>query len=43
MLDFLRDPKSETQLPDWLVSRLRERGTVDLPRHIEGLKCEQDE
>ena len=43
LLDFLRDHDSETQLPDWLVSLLRERGILDLPRHIEGLECEQDE
>ena len=43
LLDFLRDPESETQLPDWLVSLLRKRGILNLPRHIEGLNCEQDE
>ena len=43
LLDFLSDPESETQLPDWLVSLLRKRGILNLPRHIEGLNCEQDE
>ena len=42
LLNLLRDPQSETPLPDWLVPCLREPGTLDLLRDIEGLKCERD-
>ena len=43
LINLLRDPESETPLPDDLVSDLRARGILDLPHDISGLKCEPDE
>ena len=40
LINLLRDPESETPLPDELVSDLRDRGILDLPHDISGLKCE---
>ena len=43
LINLLRDPESETPLPDDLVLDLRARGILDLPHDISGLKCEPDE
>ena len=43
LINLLRDPESESPLPDDLVSDLRARGILDLPHDISGLKCEPDE